>query len=109
MLLSNNYKSLKKLISKFLLLCLVLGAIFFPMFPSYAAASSEAGKDYVIRLTSPKYFGDLASVAFNIHHLFLGNQNPQFQNIYSFSSAYALPALEQGLSGEFFYLETSKL
>ncbi len=86
---------------------LVLFFLLTPVLPfaPASASASEAGGEYVIKLSNTGNYGRLLDVAQNINRKFLGNKNSQFQNIYTFTSDYGPTYLKIFLAGNFDYLE----
>lgn len=93
-----------KLMVKAIVLLLLL--TFIPAYPVAAISSSpKTNHKFIIQLSDAKYHGQLLTVATQINHLFVGNQAPQFKNVYSFESANSLVFLQYHLRGDFVYLE----
>jgi hypothetical protein len=88
-------------------------ALFFAAAPlaapvSAAGAGREAGGSYIVKLSGAEHFGRLEAAGKNISRRFLNSENPEFQNIYTFTSDSNLPDLKGLLAGGFDYLETQK-
>lgn len=103
----NNFflKLLAAAITSLLLFIIASGA--FPQ-KTLAIQTQQVENSYTIKLSNTKYFGNLLPIGSNIKHLFLGNQNQEFTNIFKFQSSYSLAQLEAILKGQFTYLEINR-
>ncbi len=92
-------------------LIFLFGAVFSPFSPVFAAPVVYADSQpelFTVKLKSSGDFGRLLAVGGSIHHLFLGDNNPRFENIYDFTSGYSLGVLEKDLQNTFVYLQAEQ-
>ena len=76
--------------------------------PSPVFAEQQTANNFLIKLKSNE-LSALSSVATNVEQKFTFSTNPQFQNIYSFSSKLDANKLKQKLAGSFEYLEQNQI
>ncbi len=80
-------------------------ALFLPVVQVYAIQSNEPVFNYVVKLENGDAKNYLKQIGYNIELKFVFSENPEFINIYTFSSSYDILSLQKYLAEEFIYLE----